>query len=121
MYRCIDASIIHRFLQAMEKMVGVLDKSHLRPMQKDSYLCMSKCCDTAGTPADLQQWYVCMTLLRFRSLPTLFLLILSCYRLDQCCWLRVATSFPMPSFNMHLICKNSSSNAAAMVVNRRFV
>lgn len=39
----------------MEKMVGVLDKQHLRPLQKDSYLCMAKCCDAAGTPADLQQ------------------------------------------------------------------
>jgi hypothetical protein len=45
-------------LQAMEKMVGVLDKSHLRPMQKESYLCMSRCCDSAAMPADLQQWYV---------------------------------------------------------------
>lgn len=42
----------------MEKMVGVLDKQHLRPMQKDSYLCMAKCCDSANTPADLQQWCV---------------------------------------------------------------
>ena len=43
-------------MQAMEKMVGNLDKSHLRPMQKASYLAMAKCCDTAATPAELQQW-----------------------------------------------------------------
>lgn len=45
-------------MQAMERLVGVLDKSHLRLLQKESYLCMAKCCDTANTPADLQKWWV---------------------------------------------------------------
>ena len=29
----------------MEGMVDGLDRSTMRPLQKDSYLCMAKCCD----------------------------------------------------------------------------
>lgn len=42
------------FRAAMEKMVHELDKRHLRPLQKASYVCMSKCCDTADDTAALQ-------------------------------------------------------------------
>lgn len=42
--------------QSMEKMVTRLDKDNLRPVQKESYLCMARCCDTAAGPAELQQW-----------------------------------------------------------------
>lgn len=38
----------------MERMIEVLDKKHLRPLQKDSYECMARCCDTAATTSDLQ-------------------------------------------------------------------
>ncbi|KAL6780528.1 hypothetical protein F751_1365 [Auxenochlorella protothecoides] len=41
--------------QSMEKMVTRLDKDNLRPVQKESYLCMARCCDTAAGPAELQQ------------------------------------------------------------------
>lgn len=44
-------------MQAMETMVASLDRDHLRPLQKESYLCMAKCCDSANTPADLKNWY----------------------------------------------------------------
>jgi len=44
----------------MEKMVSVLDKNHLRPLQKESYRCMADCCDSAGTAADLQHWYAAL-------------------------------------------------------------
>ena len=46
-------------------MVGILDKQSLRPLQKESYTCMAKCCDTAATPAELQQCCAsCETLVR---------------------------------------------------------
>ena len=45
-------------LQAMEGMVSKLDKTTLRPLQKESYLCMAKCCDTAPGPSELQEWCV---------------------------------------------------------------
>lgn len=45
-------------LQAMEGMVSKLDKTTLRPLQKESYLCMAKCCDTAPGPQELQEWCV---------------------------------------------------------------
>eukprot|EP00889_Picochlorum_renovo_P004707 jgi/Picre1/31737/NNA_007088.t1 len=32
--------------QAMERMISVLDKNHLRHLQKESYMCMARCCDT---------------------------------------------------------------------------
>ena len=34
--------------------MGQLDKGHLRPLQKNAYTCMAKCCDTAPTPHELQ-------------------------------------------------------------------
>lgn len=39
-------------------MARSLDKAHLRPLQKESYLCMAKCCDTAQDPGQLQEWCV---------------------------------------------------------------
>lgn len=45
-----------RCVQAIEKMVVDVDKGHLRAMQKESYLAMARCCDTAAGPAELQQW-----------------------------------------------------------------
>ena len=44
--------------QATEVMARKLDRESLRPMQKESYLCMAKCCDTAPGPAELQEWCV---------------------------------------------------------------
>lgn len=41
--------------QAMDTMISQLDKSSLRPMQKESYLCMAKCCDSSPSPTQLQQ------------------------------------------------------------------
>eukprot|EP00887_Chlorella_sp_A99_P007707 scaffold20.g7707.t1 len=41
--------------QAVQKMVLQLEGSHLRPMQKESFLCSAKCCDTAPGPQELQQ------------------------------------------------------------------
>lgn len=41
-------------VQAVEHMVTHLDKAHLRPMQKDSYLCMAKCCETSPDTNSLQ-------------------------------------------------------------------
>ncbi len=41
-------------VQAMERMISALDKNHLRNLQKESYMCMARCCDTAATAADLQ-------------------------------------------------------------------
>jgi hypothetical protein len=38
----------------MERMISVLDKNHLRHLQKESYMCMARCCDTSATAADLQ-------------------------------------------------------------------
>jgi hypothetical protein len=38
----------------MERMISVLDKKHLRQMQKESYQCMARCCDEAETAGDLQ-------------------------------------------------------------------
>lgn len=35
-------------------MVNELDKRHLRPLQKQSYQCMAKCCDTADDTGALQ-------------------------------------------------------------------
>jgi hypothetical protein len=37
-------------------MVTSLDKAYLRPLQKESFLAMAHCCDTAATPAELQHW-----------------------------------------------------------------
>ena len=42
------------FRASMEKLVQELDKRHLRPLLKESYVCMSKCCDTAEDSAALQ-------------------------------------------------------------------
>jgi hypothetical protein len=39
----------------MEAMVQQLDKGHMRPAQKESYLCSAQCCDSAGSQAELQQ------------------------------------------------------------------
>lgn len=39
----------------MEQMVIGLDRSNLRPIQKESYLCMARCCDSADGPVQLQQ------------------------------------------------------------------
>ncbi|KAK2079220.1 hypothetical protein QBZ16_002911 [Prototheca wickerhamii] len=36
-------------------MVVDLDKTTLRPVQKESYLCMARCCDSADSPVQLQQ------------------------------------------------------------------
>lgn len=38
----------------MERMISVLDKSHLRKLQKDSYLCMASCCDSSDSARSLQ-------------------------------------------------------------------
>jgi hypothetical protein len=56
--RTADGSPLALPLQAVEIMISKLDKSLLRPMQKESYLCMSRCCDSAATPAELQNWWV---------------------------------------------------------------
>ena len=37
-------------------MVSSLDKTHLRPLQKESYLAIAKCCDVAPGLPELQQW-----------------------------------------------------------------
>ena len=44
--------------QAMEGMVNGLDRTTMRPLQKDSYLCMAKCCDRCGSAgaAALNRW-----------------------------------------------------------------
>lgn len=39
----------------MEVMVAQLDKGTMRPAQKESYLCSARCCESAGTQAQLQQ------------------------------------------------------------------
>lgn len=49
---CDSCNTTH--LQAMERMISVLDKNHLRHLQKESYMCMARCCDTSATAADLQ-------------------------------------------------------------------
>lgn len=36
-------------------MVEGLDKSHMRPLQKEAYLCSARCCDSAPSQAALQQ------------------------------------------------------------------
>ncbi|PRW57344.1 hypothetical protein C2E21_4029 [Chlorella sorokiniana] len=41
--------------KAMEGMVDGLDRSMMRPLQKESYLCMAKCCDSAKDQAELQR------------------------------------------------------------------
>lgn len=56
-------------IQAMEKMVTTLDKTHLRPVQKESYLCCARCCDKAAGPVELQQW--CGVLASARGVPAL--------------------------------------------------
>ena len=38
----------------MERMIAVLDKSHLRNLQKQSYLCMASCCDASDSARSLQ-------------------------------------------------------------------
>ena len=42
------------FRVAMQGVVDDLDKRHLRPLQKTSYECMARCCDTAEDTAALQ-------------------------------------------------------------------
>ena len=42
-------------MQSMEQMVVDLDKTTLRPVQRESYLCMARCCDSADSPVQLQQ------------------------------------------------------------------
>ena len=34
--------------QAVDSMMGRIDKSQMRPMQKDAYLCCSRCFDTSS-------------------------------------------------------------------------
>ncbi|EFN54999.1 hypothetical protein CHLNCDRAFT_134813 [Chlorella variabilis] len=41
--------------KSMEGMVDQLDKQAMRPLQKASFLCQAKCCDTAPSQAALQQ------------------------------------------------------------------
>ena len=42
--------------QGLESLVNDVDKSHFRPLQKESFLCQARCCDSARTQADLRNW-----------------------------------------------------------------
>lgn len=44
-----------RMQQAVERLLTDLDKRHLRPMRKESFLCSAKCCDSATSNEQLQQ------------------------------------------------------------------
>ena len=46
--RCSISRLHWTPVQAMEGMVEGLDRSTMRPLQKESYLCMAKCCDRCG-------------------------------------------------------------------------
>ncbi len=46
------------FAQGLESLVNDVDKSHFRPLQKESFLCQARCCDSAQTQADLRNWCV---------------------------------------------------------------
>lgn len=43
-------------LQGLDAVVTSVDKSHFRPMQKESFLCQARCCDTTSNQAALQAW-----------------------------------------------------------------
>ena len=43
-------------MQAMRDLVTSIEHGYLRPLQKEGYLEAAKCCDTAATQEDLQQW-----------------------------------------------------------------
>lgn len=43
--------------QAMAAFVDEVDKTALRPLQKQGFLCGADCCDRARTQEDLQAWY----------------------------------------------------------------
>jgi len=40
----------------MQRMLDSLDKNHLRPLQKATFLCNARCCDSAGDQKALQRW-----------------------------------------------------------------
>jgi len=39
---------------AVESLISTVDKSHLRVLRKESFLCSAKCCDSADTHENLQ-------------------------------------------------------------------
>lgn len=43
-------------LQAMAAFVEEVDKTALRPLQKQGFLCGAECCDNARTQEELQAW-----------------------------------------------------------------
>jgi hypothetical protein len=43
-----------RLQSAVDDMLGNLSKSHIRPIQQQSFLCMAKCFDSAPTDAQVQ-------------------------------------------------------------------
>lgn len=43
-------------MQAMAEFVEEIDRSQLRPMQKEAFLRSADCCDRARTQEDLQAW-----------------------------------------------------------------
>ena len=43
-------------LQAMAAFVAEVDKTALRPLQKQGFLCGADCCDNARTQEELQAW-----------------------------------------------------------------
>ena len=42
--------------QGLESLVSGIDKSHFRPMQKESFLCQARCCDSSADQGTLQAW-----------------------------------------------------------------
>ena len=42
--------------QGLESLVNDVDRSHFRPLQRESFLCQARCCDSAQTQADLRDW-----------------------------------------------------------------
>ena len=43
-------------------MLEAVDKSHLRSMMKETFLCSAKCCDSAANQNDLKVWCASATL-----------------------------------------------------------
>ena len=52
---CIRTKWSYR-LQGLESLVTGIDKSHFRPLQKESFLCQARCCDSSANQAALQAW-----------------------------------------------------------------
>ena len=50
--------VVPGVLQALQAFVEDMERTHLRPLRKESYLCAARCCDTAPNHAALVDWCV---------------------------------------------------------------